>query len=182
MGAPVLDPSSESWTSASAARAELKVAASRNVAARIRTNFIISPALRVPRTRASSETRRNRSHRPTLRLGRAAGAVALDPLGDDLLGRDVTDLAGEVDFVTLDLAGVSDRDLHAVEAEHLDERDLVPLDLALLDLDRVALFVPDLAGRLTGQPLAVRFEVVGVLLLTDLAVEIRLPLAGDGGG
>ena len=54
---------------------------------------------------------------------------------DDLFGGEVSDLPCELDFVVgRDLPCVGDLDLVAIEFEHLDERNLVALDLALLNL------------------------------------------------
>ena len=62
-----------------------------------------------------------------------------------------------------------------LEVQHLDERDVVARDLAVLQLG-LALLAHPLEGGLAGDLAAVDLEVEGVLLHADLGVELGRPL------
>src|SRR4029453_9801131 len=105
----------------------------------------------------------------------------LHALGDELLLGEIADAAGELDLVPRDLPGVGDRDHLALEVEHLDERDVVARQLAVLEVG-LALLPHPLERGLAGDLPGVGLQLEHVLLRADLRVELGRPLPGDVGG
>src|SRR5436190_13577079 len=99
--------------------------------------------------------------------------ASFDAFRDELLGRDIRDLSGEVDLIVGDdLAGVGDFEQHPHEVQRFNECDGIAVDLAVLDGGRA-----ELGRRGPGELGALDLKGVGVLLNADLRVEGSGPFA-----
>ena len=116
----------------------------------------------------------------TCRLGSGRGRRLFAP-GDQFLRGEVTDLAGELDFVARHFARVVDRDVVALKGERFDKGHRLAGELAVLEFDRVLVFTVDVAGGFASDLFALGLQLIDVVLFADLGVEVGLPSAGEVG-
>ncbi len=101
--------------------------------------------------------------------------------GDDVLLRECSNLARELELIAGNRARVGDANVIALKIQHLDKRNLVAGDFAFLQLGFALLIIYFRVG-LPGQVGAVLLEGIGAFLEADLRIELGFPSAGDGGG
>ena len=112
------------------------------------------------------------------RLRRRARAGISHPLGHDVVFREITDLAVQLDLVAGNRARVFDDDVVVLNLERLGEGDFVLVNLGVRDgyIIRAGIaFADGPAGEIG----AVQLELKRVFLRADLGIKLRLPFSGN---